>query len=501
MKIYNLISVVEGSYALEQSGLDSTNKFRILKSHEIRTLKSFCGIMRSKGCGFRQFDGFFVGYSIEQIGKEFDLLRFGKENILNIELKSELKENINIEEKVHSQMKNNYYYLKFLEKPVIILTYVENKGFYKYDIDNDLIVEISAGEVLNILIYQTVDYGTDPDLLFVPSNYLISPFNSTDRFINNEYFLTPGQRNAKDEILNEMSEHPFMFSCISANAGTGKTLLLYDIAKELMLAGKRVLIIHCGKLNEGHERLNSKYNWNIISIGKVNSWIAISALGSCDCIFVDEAQRIREGQLCEITDKAVEKEISVVFSYDVKQFLRDGETRNISDYLAENYNTVFTSTKMLKNKIRTNKSMASFITNLMNIGKSRDNLNYECVSIEFIERGYDIKLYINFLRANGWMPITYTTSKHSKDPYDSLADISEKNAHDVIGQEFSKVVFVMDENFWYDENGSLRVQESYYSANGMLYQIVTRVVNELKIIVTRNPKLYYKLLEIKSMGD
>lgn len=131
MKIYNLISVVEGSYALEQSGLDSTNKFRILKSHEIRTLKSFCGIMRSKGCGFRQFDGFFVGYSIEQIGKEFDLLRFGKENILNIELKSELKENINIEEKVHSQMKNNYYYLKFLEKPVIILTYVENKGFYK----------------------------------------------------------------------------------------------------------------------------------------------------------------------------------------------------------------------------------------------------------------------------------------------------------------------------------------------------------------------------------
>ncbi|MBD5157802.1 MAG: DUF2075 domain-containing protein [Butyrivibrio sp.] len=501
MKPYNLISVIDGSCALEQSGLNANGKFRILKSHEINTLQSFCNAMKNKGCGFRQFDGFFVGYSIEQIGKEFDLLRFGNEYILNIELKSELSGKV--EEKVHKQMAMNYHYLKFLGMPIIIFTYVENDGFYQYDIEDDSITKISADAAAKILIYQTVDYSANPDLLFVPSNYLISPFNSTDKFINNEYFLTPGQRNAKNEILDEMSKHPFMFSCISANAGTGKTLLLYDVAKELMRAGKRVLIIHCGKLNEGHERLNGKYHWNIISIGTVNSWVAIFALAGCDCIFVDEAQRIREGQLCEITKKAVENKIPVIFSYDVKQFLRDGETRNISDYLEKNYHEAFSSTKNLKNKIRTNKSMASFITNLMNIGRSHDNLNYDCVSIEFIERGYDIKSYIDLLRANGWRSITYTTSKidEEKDPYINLIDISDKNAHDVIGQEFSKVVFVMDENFWYDENGSLKARESYYSALGMLYQIVTRVVNELKIIVTRNPELYYKLLEIKSMGD
>jgi hypothetical protein len=35
----------------------------------------------------------------------------------------------------------------------------------------------------------------------------------------------------------------------------------------------------------------------------------------------------------------------------------------------------------------------------------------------------------------------------------------------------------------------------------MLYQIVTRVVDELKIIVLNNPELYYQLLRIKSLGD
>lgn len=56
----------------------------------------------------------------------------------------------------------------------------------------------------------------------------------------------------------------------------------------------------------------------------------------------------------------------------------------------------------------------------------------------------------------------------------------------------------MDKNFSYINN-KLNFQNSYYSAKGMLYQIVTRVVNELKIIALDNPLLYVKLLEIKAM--
>ena len=105
-----------------------------------------------------------------------------------------------------------------------------------------------------------------------------------------------------------------------------------------------------------------------------------------------------------------------------------------------------------------------------------------------------------FLRKLGWTAITFTTSTCTSDPYDKLKEFGDYNAHDVIGQEFSKVVFVMDNNFSYNGNGKLQVSHSYYSASGMLYQIVTRVVNELKIVVLGNQSLYIDLLGIKAMS-
>ena len=59
----------------------------------------------------------------------------------------------------------------------------------------------------------------------------------------------------------------------------------------------------------------------------------------------------------------------------------------------------------------------------------------------------------------------------------------------------------MNKNFRYDSSGKLIAGYSYYSSKGMLYQIVTRVIDELKIVVFQNPELYLKLLEIKSLGS
>ena len=500
MKPRNLISVFQGDAAVEATGMDIDKHFIALKKHEIRNVRSFCAIMASEECGISHFDGFFVSYTIAQIGKEFDLLRFGSEYILNIEVKSELKI-ANKELKILKQMRENYYYLKFLGKPIFICTYVENDGFYQYDDVNDSVMKIRAEIVANSLKEQTVDYSIDPDKAFIPSNYLISPFNSTEKFIAGEYFLTSAQQKIKDEIKSELGLCPFMFFCISANAGTGKTLLMYDIAKEQIAAGKKIRIIHCGILNNGHQKLQNEYVWDIESIRAIPSNKDYLNLDGVDFIFVDESQRIRSPQLQALTEKAIEKKTPVVFSFDTKQYLRTGETLNLSEYLTGTYPEIPTSTKKLTNKIRTNKAMASFITNLINIGKSKDNLKYDCVSVEYMEDFETIKSYISFLETMGWTPITYTTSQRDPDPYDKLSEVCERNAHAVIGQEFSKVVLVMDDNFKYSEDGKLMVRNSYYSAKGMLYQIVTRVVDELKIIVTNNPELYVKLLSIKAMED
>lgn len=496
----NLICMYQGAEVIDHS-VDVDKRLKKLKSHEIRTLKSFCNIMHNHGFSYGDFDGYYVGYTIKQIGKEFDLLRFGDDKILNIELKSELK-TPEMHQKILEQMKRNYYYLKFLEKPIEIITYVENGEFYIYNQKDDALSTIHPNVVADIIKNHTPNMMIDPDKAFIPSNYLISPFNSTDKFINGEYFLTSRQQTIKKEIKDELIFEPFKYFCISANAGTGKTLLTYDIAKEFMQSGMNVVLIHSGKLNDGHDMLKQKYNWKIYSVASIKQPLINNLFNSCDFLFIDEAQRIRISQLELIINYSKEHSIPIVFSYDPRQYLRDGEDHDVENYIKTYYGEIPISSKKLTNKIRTNKELASFITNLFEIGKSKNDLNYSCVTIDYISEENQLQDYIEYLkRQQGWQPLTYTTSMYYKDPFDSLSTVSDKNAHDVIGQEFSKVVFVMDENFIYQNNRLFTKKGAYYSPKGMLYQITTRVINELKIIVFNNPELYLRLLEIKSMGN
>lgn len=500
MKPRNLISVYQGAAAIDKPELAAEKKFKALKTHEIRNLHSLCDIMSAYGCTFANFDGFFVGYSIGQIGKEFDLLRFGDDQIINIEVKSELKV-AKKEEKILKQMQVNYYYLKFLGRPIRIFSFVENDGFYEFLIESNTVIKVDAQTLVACVKNHVVNYNIDPDKEFIPSNYLISPFNSTDKFLKGEYFLTTAQQKIKDEIQAELLINPFMYFSISANAGTGKTLLMYDIAKGVFQSKQKALIIHCGKLNAGHAKLNLDHGWMIRSIRNVNAVSVENLLAGCSILFIDEAQRIRPYQLQLIIEASQVKRIPIIFSYDTKQYLRRDEGHDIEEYLRRCHPDITLSTKRLTTKIRTNKELASFITNLLSIGSSKDHLDYSCVTIEYMNTLEELKEYVAFLEGDGWVPLTYTTSLRDKDPYDTLSEICDKNAHDVIGQEFSKVVFAMDENFEYSEANKLTARNGYYSARGMLYQIVTRVVDELKIVVLNNPKLYLKLLEIKSMGD
>ena len=408
--------------------------------------------------------------------------------------------------KILTQMQRNYYYLKIIPKQIYIFEYIENDGLYCYDPDSQLCNKCDIDYLVEIIKNQATDFSVDPDTIFTPSQFLISPFNSTAKFINGDYFLTTQQEKIKDEILTELDNYQMAFFTLSANAGTGKTLLLYDIAKEFIEENRNVKIIHCGKLNEGHYKLKDRYKWDIFPISSFSKQMdvpsAIRIIYGSSVIFVDESQRIRSPQLVSLITAAEKLRIPMIFSFDTKQYLRNGETLDLSQYLSTNYSNIPCLQKKLTNKIRTNKAMASFINNFMEIGKSKDNLDYSSISIDYFSESKDLSEYIGHLKKQGWKFITFTTSlcNPELDPYNKLRAYSETNAHDVIGQEFSKVAFVMDGNFKY-ENGKLKARSSYYSANGMLYQIVTRVVDELKILVWDNPDLYYHLLMIKKMGD
>lgn len=485
----------EGQIKIDKSKL-------LLKKNEVVSLRKLCDLLSADmPAPFQILDGYCVGFSIPQIANEFDLLRFGTDYVVNIELKSKLPEESKIET-IFAQMKQQHYYLKFLEKPLKIYTYIENDGIYCYDAENNCVEQIETQILINALVDQHVDFDLDPDKLFKPSNYLVSPFNKVERFISGEYFLTTDQAKKKKEILESIDNNEYLFFCISADAGTGKTLLTYNIAKTYQERGKSVLVLHCATLNEGQLELNKNHGWNVKCVSVLRAPELESVIGNPDLIIVDEAHRIRKNQLNALVQYAIEKQIPILFSYDIKQYLKYNETMDIHEYLMTLYPRKTSQIRKLTTKIRTNKKMASFIHNMMIIGSSKDNLDYENITIEYFSSVQDAYNYLNYLDCSGeWKAITFTSSQYSSEPVDSLSCLCEQKAHDVIGQEFDKVVFAMDHNFKYAENNRLTVRKNYYSLKGMLYQIVTRAVNELKIIVINNPGLYKKLMSIKYMEE
>nr|WP_315396337.1 hypothetical protein [uncultured Duganella sp.] len=106
---------------------------------------------------------------------------------------------------------------------------------------------------MDLLSSQAVDDSVVPDSLFDPSDYLVSPFNSTAKFLAGKYFLTLQQAEIKNKTTDSFNSlKAAKFISIIGGAGTGKTLLIFDIAKHLIASKKKPLIIHCGQLNHGH---------------------------------------------------------------------------------------------------------------------------------------------------------------------------------------------------------------------------------------------------------
>lgn len=230
---------------------------------------------------------FYMGYKIPQINKEFDLLRIGDNFILNIELKTSLNY-----DKALRQLEQNEYYLETLGKSMHLFTFIfEESKLYK--LESGELKEAEFESLGKLIESQDIEHLEDIDNLFEPQKYLVSVFNDTDRFMSNQYFLTQQQKDFKKQIID--SKAPVCL--IEGKPGTGKSLLLYDVAKELSKKSRTVLI-HCGQLNEGHLKLNKEYGWDILSAKDSDS---ISNYEP-EVIFIDEAQRFIPYQLKNILD-------------------------------------------------------------------------------------------------------------------------------------------------------------------------------------------------------
>src|SRR5699024_7806767 len=117
LNVATLTSVLsKGNENLIDIFLDKYNSKR-LKANEVNDLISLVSYINNQSL----FEGFHIGYEINQIGKEFDLLKVTDHKVLNLEIKSE-KDLL----KINEQQLKNLYYLETLDREVTIITYVSN---------------------------------------------------------------------------------------------------------------------------------------------------------------------------------------------------------------------------------------------------------------------------------------------------------------------------------------------------------------------------------------
>lgn len=492
MRNINILSIIEAyrklSNTLFQKLMNSYGITSGIKNYELNGIESFVDELLKANNNISIVNIYYLGYSIPQIGKEFDLLRFGHNYIINIEIKTESSI-----EKILKQQQKNKYYLSFLDKPLHIYTFISNENkLYKLVIRNngDEIEEITFNELCNILMSQEVVTFNNIDDLFNPSDYLVSPFNSPEKFMSEGYFLTVQQEQIYKEIQTKLSDTATNFIALTGGAGTGKTLLTYHIAKETIQRGKKVLILHCAPLNSGHQILMDEYNWSIYMPKYAPNTIDF------DLIIIDEAQRMYPYQFDKYIKEVRTLNKKCIFSYDEKQYLRDNEKQYHTKERIEK--ELLCTPYKLTDKIRTNKEIAYFIRQLFNIKKNIPNIDYTNIELTYCKDCYSAKLLLQELLERGWKTPNYTPGTRSFFHYEAYLSNDTESAHSVVGQEFNNVVVVIDESFKYNSQGDLIADNTYYSQRQMLYQIITRTRKKLHIVIINNEVMLNRCIDILS---
>ena len=393
---------------------------------------------------------FFYSFQVPRLGKEFDLLQIKNDQIVNIELKSGKVS----DEAVRKQLLQNRYYLSVQGKMIQSYTYISSQERLVRLNNHDHIVEADWDQLCLALQRQSKDYEGDIEDLFQAEMYLFSPVTEPERFLNKEYFLTSQQKDIERRILDKIRKAKYGYFWFSGLPGTGKTLLLYDIAMKLSVHQK-VCMIHCGETGKEWKILHDR----LLRI----AFLSDSQLEECpdlkeySAILVDEAHLLTEEKLHVILE--LSEKHPVIFSSDDEDMISDEEMDRTMIREIEHLPDI--QSFHLTNRIRTNAELSSFIQNMIHLPEKRTVRYYPHIQV----------VYAN----------------------------DEEEAEILLKGYQDQLVFIIDERYYYDEKGYLREQRQKQqkpTAVRMLFHRLNEAREEFAIIVKRNEAVYEVLLEL-----
>ena len=494
INIYTYSRIQEDMATEFENILSKRSKKLKVKPQELDAIRSLVNMLLGIGVEIKDFENFFLSFMIEQIGKEFDLIKLDKDNlVLNIELKSE---KVGVEA-IQNQLEKNRYYLKHLAPDVRLYTFVETgKELYKYTSKGLQLVGVEDLKDTMQLFQESL--GENLESLFQANSYLISPLNSHQKFMYGDYFLTNQQHDIKKKIVDLilLNDKEYVLG-ITGKVGTGKTLLLYDIIKEIAERGENCCLIHSGILCDGHRILSAKWdNVTIFSAKELNG-DGIENLKRYQFIFVDESQRIYSSTFEKIIKEVISESKTVIFAYDYAQSLSITEEKSNIPAKLQKIDGFMEYT--LSDKIRTSKEIASFTRTMMNLNnRARGYMDYSDIDVLFANNIEEAKRLINLYDEKGYIFISYTQSMYCRNSIDLYPN--NYDTHHVIGQEYDKVMIMMDKNFRYDKERRIQGKEHpnpdllFYK---LLYQAISRAREKLCVLIVENYKLFSDILNIK----
>lgn len=485
MKSINLFTYtrIPSAYATEYMNMMSARDRKIyVRPHEYESVKALVEVLIQDKVPIEWMEGFFFSFSIKQISKEFDLLKIhpGK-YALNIELKSEPVE----EEDISKQLRQNRYYLSHAAKDIRSFTFVASTKEF-YELKDDTCRKCQVQDV-SACLGDFEDYlREDIESIFEPRQFLISPLNTPDQFLQGQYFLTRQQQEIEESILKSIEENKGRAAVIgiSGGAGTGKTLLLYDIVRRIARKTSPCCIVHNGNLSDGHGYLKDHWEYvDIVSADRLKddnmTWLAANGY-----LFVDEADSIDLSVINKITVLAQTKGLTVIFSYDSDRWMAPEDRKDdASDSLRkiEGFQEY-----TLSEKIRTSAEIINFFRAMLNHHDGiRSYTDYSDIDVIYANDDKEaheiIRLYEEKLR------------------YKFMAN-AFPDASDRTEQDFDNVLILMDKQFYYDEKGRLhgpihlKSEALFYK---LMFQDISKARSKLCVLVAGNYELFLQISSIK----
>lgn len=416
----------------------------------------------------------FYSFQIPRLGKEFDLLQIREDQIINIELKSGSVS----EEAIQKQLIQNRYYLSVLGKPIQSYTYISSQNRLMRLTNHDHVIEASWNQLCAALQKESKDYSGDIENLFRAEWYLFSPLTEPNRFLNKEYFLTAQQRDIKRQILKKIREEQTGYFSFSGLPGTGKTLLLYDIAMKLSNR-QQVCIIHCGEAGKKWEILHKRLQR--IDFLSDNQLETQFSLEDYHAILVDEAHLLSVEKLNVLLDMSENRPI--IFSSDSEEMISPKEMDQSTMKRMEELPDL--QTFRLTNRIRTNAELSSFIQNMMHLPVRKNQNGYPHVSVVY---------------ANDEKEADTLVQDYVRQGYQYFQQMEGAELGVTAVRDTEKMVVMLDERYYYDEDQYLRSRNPMQNGQSevrRLFHLLNQAKENLAFVVKENETLYGILLDMK----